>query len=301
MRIFFDLKPDLKSSVFLAGVGRSGTTWMADVINARNDYRMMFEPFHPYKVPLCREFRYRQYLGPDDTNSHYVEAARTILSGKIRNPWIDKHNRRFMVTKRLVKDIRANLMLKWLHSKFPELKIVVLMRHPCAVANSKLKLGWATHLNEFLNQADLMEAHLAPFKELLESAETDFEKHILLWCVENYVPLRQFARGEVYFASYERLCAQPEEEFGKVFAFLGLDLPIECRRAFGRPSALARSASAVRTGANLIDSWRVDISGAQTARAQELLSAFGLSRIYGEDSMPLMDPNRMGFQAGVPE
>src|SRR5579872_5089703 len=85
MHLFFDLNPDLKSSIFLGGVGRSGTTWVSDVINARNDYRLMFEPFYPEKVPLCRPFRYRQYLRPTDSNTTYLTVGQTILSGKIRN------------------------------------------------------------------------------------------------------------------------------------------------------------------------------------------------------------------------
>lgn len=284
--ILLDRNPTPRSATFLAGVGRSGTTWVAEVINAGNDYRLMFEPFYPDKVPVCREFRYRQYLRQDDSNPKYLSAARAILSGQVRNRWVDKYNARLVASKRLIKDIRANLLLRWLNTQFPEVPVVLLIRHPLAVAVSKLKSGWGTHLNEFLEQPDLMADHLAPFEGILRSAETDFDKHIILWCVENYVPLKQFAPGEVYVAFYERLCLDPDVEFARLFKFLSLELTDKHRAAFIRPSAMSRAASPIKTGQSLIDTWRRDLSDEQVERASNVLAAFGLSRIYGADSMP---------------
>ena len=40
-------KGDHRSSVFLAGSGRSGTTWLSEIINHRRGYRYVFEPFNP--------------------------------------------------------------------------------------------------------------------------------------------------------------------------------------------------------------------------------------------------------------
>ena len=288
MRIFFDLNPEITSTIFLAGVGRSGTTWVEDVINARNDHRILFEPFHPYKVPLCRPFRYRQYIRPTDLNERYLSVARRILSGKVRNGWIDQQNKCFIARKRLIKDIRANLLLKWLHTQFPNVKIVLLMRHPCAVASSKLKSGWGTHLDEFLSQPELMTDHLEPFEEILRSAQTDFEKHIVSWCVENFVPLRQFGSGEVYVAFYENLCVNPESEFRAMFASLGLQLEPDYFNAFSRPSAMSRKTSAIKKGLSLVKTWENEISSSNIERATEILNLFGLSRIYGRDPMPLI-------------
>jgi hypothetical protein len=32
------------------------------------------------------------------------------------------------------------------------------------------------------------------------------------WCIENYVPLKQFKRGEIHLAFYESFCERPESE-----------------------------------------------------------------------------------------
>ena len=139
---FLELNQDFKNSIFLAGVGRSGTTWVADIINCNNDHRYIHEPFHPYRVKEARNFQYIHYLRPENRETRYLEPAKAVLSGRIRNRWTDSDNKKIFARKRLIKDIRANLLLKWIHANFHGMPIILLFRHPCAVANSWLRLGW---------------------------------------------------------------------------------------------------------------------------------------------------------------
>src|SRR3712207_3533233 len=115
-----DLDRDYRSSVFLAGSGRSGTTWVSEIINHRNGFRLLFEPFHPGRVGICKNFRRKQYLRRDDRREEYLQAARKILAGKIRSPWTDRFNRKFVARRRLIKDIRANLLLGWMRGRSEE-------------------------------------------------------------------------------------------------------------------------------------------------------------------------------------
>jgi hypothetical protein len=39
------------------------------------------------------------------------------------------------------------------------------------------------------------------------------------WCIENYVPLKQFKRGEIHLAFCESFCEKPESELA-IFAHL---------------------------------------------------------------------------------
>ncbi len=104
-----DLNRDYRKAVFLAGVGRSGTTWISEVINYNNDYRYIFEPFHPHKVPICSHFRYRQYLEPNNTDPRFIAPTNSILSGRIRTRWSESLNHKTLCDRRLIKDIRAIL------------------------------------------------------------------------------------------------------------------------------------------------------------------------------------------------
>jgi hypothetical protein len=74
----------------------------------------------------------------------FTSFARKVFTGEIRNRWIDRQNERIYSRYRLIKEIRINLALKWLHDNFPEVPILFLMRHPCAVVASRMELGWAT-------------------------------------------------------------------------------------------------------------------------------------------------------------
>ncbi len=286
-RLFIDRNPDPGNSVFLAGTGRGGTTWVSEIINHGGEYRLVFEPFHPGKVGLVEDFRNKQYLRPDDRRERFLEPARAILSGKVRSGWTDRYHKRFVYDKRLIKDIRANLLLKWLHANFPEVPVVLLLRHPCAVAASRYKLGWKGNLAEaYLSQDELVEDFLGPFVQDIRNIKTDLERYVFNWCVENYVPLRQFREGEVHLAFYENFCVTPREETERLFSFLGERFDDTVFEALGKPSPLARRESAVVSGERLVDSWVKHINGEQVKRAVEILRLFGLDEVYSAGPMP---------------
>jgi hypothetical protein len=284
--LYVDLNRDYRNSIFLAGSGRSGTTWVSDIINYKNEYRYVFEPFHPDKVEICKHFEHRQYLRPEDRREEFLRPARTIFSGELRSRWADRFHSRFVVRRRLIKDIRANLMLGWIRTNFPEMPIIFLLRHPCAVANSKIKLGWKPDMDVFLSQRELVEDFLKPFEGEVRSAKTDFERHVFSWCVESYVPLAQLRRGEVHLAFYENLCEDPEGEVGRLFTFLDKDFDESVFERMKKPSLLSREGSAVLLGEKLADSWRKHVTAAQLKRAVEILSLFELDTVYSEEAMP---------------
>jgi hypothetical protein len=298
-RVHVDLNPDLHATTFVAGTGRSGTAWAANIANYDNSARYMFEPFNPYKVQVCAGFRYRQYLRPDNEEQRYLGPARQILTGRIHDDWIDQFNRRVMSRTRVIKEIRANLMLKWLKTRFPEIRLILMLRHPCADANSRLQLGWQSHLDELLAQDDLVADHIAPFVDGMRSAKTEFEKHVYLWCVENYVPLRQLDRADVHLTFYENLCERPKQEVERLFAFLERPVEPAVFRRLAQPSELTREESAIVRGGNLVDSWRQYVDPAQAKRAIEILEPFGLDAIYSlETSLP--DVDRAVAMLGTP-
>ena len=284
-RIYVD-GGNYKNTTFLAGTGRSGTTWLEDIINFRRDHRILFEPFHSREVPQLAHWNYRQYLRPTASDERYLDPARKILQGRIRSAWVDQCNTKHLVSKRLVKDIRANLILRWIHAHFPEIPLVLLLRHPCAVASSKIVLGWKTHLTDFTSQPELVEDHLAPYLRVLESARDDFDRHILLWCVENMIPLQQFSAGELHVCFYEHLCLEPEREARALTTYLRRDFDPNLIATMSKPSALSKHHSAILNGESVVDSWRKRIDPAQVERAVELLSAFGLDRIYDAGNLP---------------
>ncbi|MFI4860479.1 MAG: sulfotransferase [Phycisphaerales bacterium JB063] len=282
-RVYLDTHaPD--SSVLLAGTGRGGTTWLSQLINHDHHYRLMFEPVIPDHVPTFAPLSRRPYLKRDTPDGAWGAALDRVFAGRLRNRWVDTYNTKLIANQRLVKDIRLNLALPWIAQRYPRMPIVWLLRHPCAVAYSKLKLGWDTHLDLFLENAVLMADHLSPFRSLLANATEAWDRHVLMWCVETLVPMRTLQAGETHCVSYEAVCDTPWETLDGVFAYLGRPYRHDAmRRALTTRSATHRVGSAVITGADPVSSWWQHVTPEQRSRAGELLRAFGLDSLYSAD------------------
>jgi hypothetical protein len=291
-QFFVDLSTHHRDSVLVCAIQRSGSTWFGELINYDNEYRSMYEPFHNQRVPAVRGFKIWQYLRPDDDSPEYLVPATAIFEGRIRSPWISAQNKRIVARRRLIKDVRSLMMIGWIRRHFPEMPVILLLRHPCAVLNSLLRLHWHRNAaDNILSQPLLMEDHLEPFRADIESVSSDVDHHLLAWCANYYVALRELAGQRVFVAFYERFLAEPRSEIARLFKFL--DRPFD-DRIFARmmvPSASARAArpddpSTVVTGSDMLNEWRKDITPEQIDRTVAMLKRFGLDVIYGPESMP---------------
>jgi hypothetical protein len=289
LRWVIDLAPDVASTLFLAGTARSGTTWLSDLINFRNDYRYVFEPFHGERVPETRSFGFRTYLRPDAEAPELTSITREILCGRIRNPWTERFNRRLIARQRLIKEVRANLFLKWLREKFPELKIVFVLRHPCAVAQSHSTKNYGDSLEALLQQRELVSDFLAPHRDFLANLEGCFERAVALWCIETLVPLSQLAPGDVHLMFYEDLLQDAEGTLRRLFNYLGRPFDPAIERVLTRPSATSTRESAVTEGRDPLTAWQGRVSDEQVKAALAMLDRFGLGGIYASGPLPSAD------------
>ncbi len=283
---YLDLDPSLSATTVLAGSGRSGTTWLGEILDRHHDHRVIFEPLRASRVPAVAHFAHGQYLRPDEEDSRWVEPVERILRGRLRNRWADHQNHVYLARRRLVKEIRANNLLKWLKTRFPEVKVVWLVRHPCAVAASARALGWRHHLDDLLAQPDLVADHLRPLMPAIAAARTPMEQYVAQWCIETVVPFRTLAPADVCLVFYEELCRDPAREAARVLASVGQEADAALAGALDRPSKLARADSAVRRGQNLVTGWTDKVARSDVEGAVALLEAFGLSEIYGADPWP---------------
>jgi hypothetical protein len=289
LRLVIDRAADHRRSVLVAGTGRSGGTWLCDILNQRNEYRLVFEPFHPKRAPWMKPFGERVYLRADDEDPEFLELARSIVTGRVRHAWTERFNRRFVAQRRLIKEDYANLMLEWLHANFPGMPLVLLLRHPCAVA-----LSFATHqykgaVMPLLERPKLVEDFLHPYVGEIRKARDVFERTLFLWCVETLVPLRRLRPESIHVTFFENLVRSPESEIARLLPHLGRspdDLPLDLEKLRTPSLTARRGSSAVWTGADPVESWRSKVSDAQRRRAHEILSLFGLDAIYTDASMP---------------
>jgi hypothetical protein len=288
-RFYINPDADLGKSILVAGTARSGTTWLGDLIASQIPSRILFEPFNPDLVPEYRGFHYFQYMRPGTENPELCAFARQALSGEIRNHWIDHQNERIHSAYRLIKEIRINLALKWLHGNFPEVPILFLLRHPCAVVSSRMELGWATDsdIEPFLSQPNLVTDYLGEHLDLIRNAKLEEEKHAIIWSISNLVPLQQFMPGELKIVYYEHLCTQPEIELPSLFASIGQDYEGPRPGQINQPSQTTRTTSAVVHGTDRITQWKKKLSPAQIDNVLRVVESFGLNHIYADSFLPL--------------
>jgi hypothetical protein len=169
------------------------------------------------------------------------------------------------------------------------MRIVFVLRHPCAVASSKVKLGWRLNLREaFLRQDTLVTDYLTHFMKEITNARSEFEQHIIAWCIENFVPLQQLNKGDVCLAFYENLCADPKAELQKLFAYLEKPFNDSILSLLAKPSVTSRTVgdvSAVVAGKSVLDGWRTHVSSDELAFSQRMTGLFGLDQIYGNQTL----------------
>lgn len=284
-RIVFTQVNKYNEVVWLIGTGRSGTTWCSSLINYKGNYREVFEPLHPTFFPEASFLRYHEYVRPGTNHERLEHLLKKIFSGQFSKARTDKENRGFRYENLLVKDIFANLMAKYVSEKFPNVRPVLLIRHPFAVAYSvyqKRNWSWMTDARDFLQQEELMEDYLSPFKKLIEEVgeKGDYiENQILIWCVLTYVPLLQFQDAPLHVLFYEELLKSPDYSISQLQDYLHPD----CSEQIAISEEIINQPSWVTEGDKdefTTNDFEGKLSPSQLGRGLEIIAAFGLDELY---------------------
>ncbi|MHC4160467.1 MAG: hypothetical protein ACYSSO_15485 [Planctomycetota bacterium] len=249
------------------------------------DYRF------PSIIEEYRNFNYFQYKRPSDADDELYYYCKRVFSGEMRHPWIDQYVDTIFPRTRVIKDIRANLILLWIHTMFAEIPLLFIIRHPCAVVLSRIQLGWATHtdIEPFLSQPELVEDFLYDKLDLIRQVKSVEEKHAIIWCISNLVPLRQFHSNRLNVIFYENLCIQPEEEVPKIFQAIKREYEDSVFEHIHKPSTTASRTSAVVTGNHKVTQWKKELSPKQIGNIFSVVQAFGLDYVYGDSTKPLVE------------
>ena len=250
------------------------------------------------------DFHCHRYIRPDDTSLDRFEVAKTILSGELKDLEFDftnatnflKGSGQIVFKKRIVKAICANLFLKWINLNFKNIPIILLMRHPVPVALSREALNWKNRSKDkypfigyLRKKPELLTDHLEPFKDYLENLSDPFEVQIANWCIQHYVPLRQFKSSDnIYIGFYESLCLDPKTEFQKLHQFLNIEVDSSLSEHINSAYATQNQSRVqeIKSGTRLKD-WRKVVTGTQIDKAVSILERFGLTSIYTDELEPI--------------
>jgi hypothetical protein len=148
----------------------------------------------------------------------------------------------------LIKDPIALFSAEWLAETFG-MDVVVVIRHPAAVASSLKRLRSYFPFRSILCQPRLLQGLLAPFADEvrgLQERRPDVVEHaILTWRIIHHVILGYRLRHPDWlFLRHEELSLQPLQEFRALFGRLGLDFLPRVRRTIERHTAEGNAAEA---------------------------------------------------------
>ena len=281
--------------IWLIGDGRSGTTWAASLINHHGCYRELFEPFNPFLVKKAAFLIPHQYQAQASANNLLEEVAGEIFKGKYIERGVERENSLKRYSGLLIKDVSANLFAYWITKKYAQVNVVLILRHPFAVALSKAKKPnwlWGDDPMMLWNQPKLREDYLRPFEELIFNtvAKEDYIlNQVLIWCIINYIPLKQFSTDKLHVLFYEELYKQPDEEIGKVERFVTLNTNLKVSIAseiIAKPSRVSGDQSNLLAGTSPLTSWKEEISPQQAQQGREIMAEFGLAELYDKDGIP---------------
>lgn len=273
-----DVRPKRKQdrSIFVAGVSRNAIAEAVGQLNADDRYRVLYEPFNQWYYSRLWDLRYPAYLPRTSQRNDIAAVCDRIVSGRVRRTEIDRaidhHGVPTPTQERLIRDCRCNLWLDYLQARYPHMPIILTWRHPCATIASRLLLDWTPQLKRQLKDPI---RDLQPFMHEIKKAQEPLDQHAFMWAIHHYIPLRQFAKGNIHFAFYESLVTHTTAG-DRLCEYVQRETP-----AKGRVDARRRQEQI-----SVLDTWRRQLGSGQVRRIIAILGIFGLDKIYCEDTYP---------------
>ena len=285
--VFMDIS-STRNTVTLLSSGRSGSTWLASILQCLPQTRIIFEPFHPNKgIHELTAYRYT-YVPVAANPPELSDTLKTVISGNRRSFWTEKLNRpgQFVYRRRLLKLVRANMLFPWLSTHFPKFHYVYLVRHPGAVILSQLQRGWQLSSRRLLNQGVPSEVmDLRVFDEFGWPDE-GFLSNLIFWAIENKLALKYAQKIGALIVHYENLCVTPLTEIQRIAEFLDVKFSADIYDAIHQSSWSSDVSVASLSVNEKISKWSESVSEKELDMIGNVLAACGLNTIYGRGPMP---------------
>jgi len=309
----------------VAGYGRSGTTWVLDVLAQANSLRAIFEPLHPGAIPEAAVHAHK-YLACDDRDDElkallghffYAEIHSIWADYRVRTGWLhprlsnlrswpqikaalrrmNRSQKYFFQYRsqrhrkqRIVKLIRSNMMISWLQKNF-DARIVFVTRHPAAVvlSQSVSPRSWNSQRQMALYKASppLLDALDSRMRDLLSQPLDEIEALTLAWSIENSIAFKQAAESDVPVVYYETLLENSDTEWQRIMSALGLK-NVPDSALIARPSQQAWGKQARDPAlVRRYESWMQRIDPQIADRIQAVLDEVGIDVYRVSQALPV--------------
>ena len=206
--------------ILLTGLPRSGTTWAANVIAKTINYRLVHEPFN-WRAHPERMIFHMKYLPANVENQELIQ----IIKRSIREPFplFDQMTQKKGV---LIKDVHICLAIESIWEQLHP-KIIIMLRHPCAIALSWMALGYEIRfrIDNLLEQSTLVRDLLAPY---VEHMKHEYDPYFMIgayWGASYYILNQLFQlHPDWQWVIHEELCSDPVDHFSRLITNLDTHL-----------------------------------------------------------------------------
>jgi hypothetical protein len=236
--------------VFVTGMIRSGTTFLATILTHPWSVDYIHEPFNGgYILPERIDLRPR-YVRPGNTSEttrryrsqllHLFDYSIGMHTAKYDGDPLHRRAMKKLVGSRgpfylrmakvnplhrhtVIKDPMAGLTTEFLYREFG-VKPVIIIRHPVSLAASLQRLGWFPQVYDFILQPNIVDDYLATDRDLLErSYPNRMMEAMAHWRLLHKVLLDQAERyGDWLVVTHEALSAEPQRTFRRIYQHTGL-------------------------------------------------------------------------------
>ena len=296
---FLETNHDASRSLLLVGSGRSGTTWMAEILTEVLRCRLVYEPLRVQSVPWTSPVRPGHYIGPDEDGDPAVaEVLDRILTGRIRSRFVDKYN-------------QVRLSRSASGERSTSYQPVALDRPslsadagglPPAPSGADRLVGDGPGLagqapavpGAGIVDAGTARAFPGPHRRGGRLARPIPSGRPAM-VSENYIPTEFLTAGHAHVVLYENMVDDPRGEVERLGIYLRhfrsahWDLQMGAvDKVATRPSRSRKRALDITPGPDRLGRWVEEVPPGQVEKALALVRGFGLDRIYGTSTRPLI-------------
>ncbi len=277
-------------NLWLLSDGRSGSTWVAQMLAHRGDLRIEHEPVHrDFTAALAAEPILPLPCGVKSETLYRPLLERIMAGQRIARPSFDPGGNGTAGC--IIRDINALFIAPRLLAAIPALEPVLLVRHPAQVALSKLALPhwhWFGDVDALRDNPDLARS-VSGRSTWLDAATTPFRRHVIGWAVSHHYFFTHLTRAHLPIIRYGTPSAEMTSVIGKILG--GID------QARFDHAHTARSSSDHRPPISLLRRLigRPGPTRADYAFAEDVIDGFGLrwlvpTRMVGIAAPPIATP-----------
>jgi hypothetical protein len=274
----------LTGCILVNGSPRSGTTWLWEWLREAISVAGMSETLNDRRLPEWARrygFTNRPYRAPDRDDPALEAALVDLFAGRHVVPTIFRPRELpHLLAGRpvLTKLITGNLLLPWLVTRLPALRIIQIVRNPAAMIASQMMYpaGSWSGLHAISPEYDPFLVEHPGYARPQEHFGTLEEVLAAHWAIEHrYLVEQQAVLAPVHVIRYEDLVREPEPTFRGIVRFLGLPWRDALLEGARKPSRSVQKTSALATGGDTTRKFREQLAPDALARIDAILERFG--------------------------